>query len=301
MPATGNNSYRPLSLSIRLRADGFSFFVCDLQSAALVRGEHFPPQQTGQAESASAASVAARLVEALSRTEYCNSQIAQAYVLVDGPFTYVPLEHFRRDEASALHLLCIHDADARTTRVGYNILPMLEVAVLYALPVDVEEAILQFYPTARFFAAEAMLLERLASHAPLLATSYAAGRRLPLFVHVCDTTSTAATIAVCHFAEGQPPRDSACLRMANTFVCATAADALYFVLNVWQSLGLDGASDDLLLLGHDSPLLSELRQSLSEYVLSVRQVRADTLFPNLSLAREAEVPLDLMALLLNRL
>ena len=302
MPATGNNSYRPLSLSIRLRADGFSFFVCDLQSAALLRGEHFTLQPTTDEAGSHQPALAERLAEALARTEYCNRQIAQAYVLVDAPFTHVPLEHFRRDEAAAMHVLCIHDADERTMRVGYNILPMLEVAVLYGLPRDVEEAVLQFYPTARFFAAEAMLLECLAANAPMLATSADPAQRLPLFVHVAPAAAdAAATVAVYHFADSQPPRDIASLRMANTFSCSTAADALYFVLNVWQSLGLDGSTDDLILLGHKSPMLDELRQSLSDYVLSVRHVAADELFPNLSLAREAEVPLELMALLLNRL
>lgn len=303
MPATGNKSFRPLSLSIRLRADGFSFFVCDVQSAALVRGEHFTVAKTAaDGEAIATPSLADRLLQALSQKEYFNPQIDQVYVLADAPFAHVPLEHFRRDEASALYGISVDMDENRPQRVGYNILPVLEVAVLYAIPSDVEETILQFYPTARFFAAEAMLLERLAAHAPQLAVNTDADRPLPLFVGVSENgINGETTLGIYHFADTQPSRDTATLNFANTFRISSSADALYFILNVWQSLGLNGNTDELLLLGHKSALIEELRASLSEYVATVRQLEANSLFPNISLAREQEVPLDLMALLLNRL
>lgn len=309
MPATGSKSFRPLSLSIRLRTDGFSFFVCDVQAPALVRGEHFltddtPEATTPDAEAAAstggAGRLASRLAQALSRKEYFNSQIDQVYVLADGPFCHVPLEHFRRGEAATLYSCAVGATDG--VRVGYNILPVLEVAVLYAIPAEVEETILQFYPTARFFASEAMLLERLAIHAPRLAADDGRGAALPLFVSVSEGGPSAPDVlAVYHFAADDPSREAPLLRFANTFCVTTADDALYFILNVWHTLGLDGTTDELLLLGQTSPLLAQLRTALADYVVGLRHVAVGDLFPNVSLAREAEVPLDLMALLLNRL
>ena len=153
MQATGNKSYHPLSLSIRLRADGFSFFVCDLQTSSLIRGEHF--------RLADSLSLAEQLTQELTRPDYFNRQIDQCFVLVCTPSTRVPLEEFHREEAAALYALAFNQEDAAEQRVAYNILPQLESAEIYAIPADVEEAVLQFYPTARFFASRAILMERL--------------------------------------------------------------------------------------------------------------------------------------------
>ena len=96
MQETGKNkAYHTLSLSIRLRADGFSFFVCDLQSGSLMRGEHFT-LATGE-------TIAERLVTELSRSDYFNRQINQAFVMTDAASTLVPLEEFRREEVSQLY------------------------------------------------------------------------------------------------------------------------------------------------------------------------------------------------------
>ncbi|MBR1665068.1 MAG: DUF3822 family protein, partial [Bacteroidaceae bacterium] len=95
MPATGNKSYHPLSLSIRLRADGFSFFVCDLQTSSLIRGEHFRLTDS--------VSLAEQLSQELTRPDYFNRQIDQCFVLVCTASTRVPLEEFHREEAAALY------------------------------------------------------------------------------------------------------------------------------------------------------------------------------------------------------
>ena len=114
MPATGNNSYTPLSLSIRLRADGFSFFVCDVQSNSLIQGEHFAATE--------ACPLPELLQRELARPEYFNRQIVQAYVLVCTPSTHVPLEAFRRDEATELFACTFPHQSIIDHRVAYTIL-----------------------------------------------------------------------------------------------------------------------------------------------------------------------------------
>lgn len=284
MPATGNKSFRPLSLSIRLRADGFSFFVCDIQTAALIRGEHF----RGDADTAQA------IAEVLQRKEYSGSQIDQVYVLAQPPFCHVPLEHFRREEATAFYKLAVNSDTTVPPRVGYNILPSLEVAILYAIPADVEEVILQYFPTARFFASQAMLIERLAVNAESLRDDDSDA--LPLFVCIDDFQ-----LSVHHFIPDATATETPRLHFTNTFNVATTDDALYFILAVWKALGLNATKDTVILLGQPSPLLQELHDALADYVINLRQIAADSLFPNISLAREREVPLDLMSLLLNRI
>lgn len=276
MPATGNKSYHPLSLSIRLRADGFSFFVCDLQTSSLIRGEHF--------RLADSLSLAEQLTQELTRPDYFNRQIDQCFVLVCTPSTRVPLEEFHREEAAALYALAFDQGNAAEQRVAYNILPQLESAEIYAIPADVEEAVLQFYPTARFFASRAILMERLL----LLEEDQPEQQRR---LYVCSETDAYSLYAF----------DGRRLRYANTFQIASVPDALYFILNVWKQLELDQQKDSLKLLASQDENNEELRQALSEYLLYIEALSPADIFPRVPLAREKQVPVDLMALLLNRI
>lgn len=276
MPATGNKSYHPLSLSIRLRADGFSFFVCDLQTSSLIRGEHFRLTDS--------VSLAEQLSQELTRPDYFNRQIDQCFVLVCTPSTRVPLEEFHREEAAALYDLAFCQKENGGQRVAYNILPQLESAEIYAIPSDVEEAILQFYPTARFFASRAILMER------LLLLEEDMPQQLQR-LYVCAEDEAYSLYAF----------DGRRLRFANTFQLSSVPDALYFILNVWKQLELDQQKDCLKLLNPQGEHDEQLRQALSEYLVNIEVLNPTDIFPRVPLAREKQVPVDLMALLLNRI
>ena len=277
MPATGNNSYTPLSLSIRLRADGFSFFVCDVQSNSLIQGEHFAATE--------ACPLPELLQRELARPEYFNRQIAQAYVLVCTPSTHVPLEAFRRDEATELFAFTFPHQSIIDHRVAYTILPELESVELFAVNREVEDIILQYYPTARIFASRSMLIERLSRYAD---DTLSEGRHL--FCCLGDEG-----VEVVMFADGR-------LRYANTFAEHQLSNIQYFVLNAWQTLGLDAETDCLVVVADESYAdLKALRQGFGLYLRHIDSVNPSDLFPNVALARERKMPLDLKALLLNRM
>ena len=276
MPATGNKRYHPLTLSIRIFADGFSFFVCDPQTSSLIRGEHF---------SLGEESLADRMHHELSRSDYNNRQIDQAYILITSPSLHVPLEEFHRDEASAFYAFSLAEQDMSNLRVAYTIQPELESVEVYAIPRDLEEVILQFYPTARFFASRAMLMERLMHF-----DQNADERHRRLFVRV-----SAEGLDIIAFDKGR-------LRFSNNFDSTVSADIQYFVLNVWQLLGFDAEQDHLALI-YETPLeqAKALQSALALYVRHVDLLPPADLFSRVPLARETEVPVDLKALLLNRL
>ena len=278
MPATGSKPYHPLSLSIRLHADGFSFFVCDLQTSSLIRGEHF--RRTDSLP------LADQLLQELSRPDYFNRQIDQCFVLICTSSTHVPLEEFRRDEASALYAFTFANQPMSQLRVAYNILPQLESAELYAIPLDVEEAILQFYPTARFFASRSILMERLLSCDEDHRKRHEEKRLYAV--------AEAEGYSLFSFKEHR-------LYFANTFFVNNPANALYFLLNTWQMLQFDALNDHLVLVAPQSGRDEQLHQSLAQYLLHVKLLQPTDLFPRVPLAREKQVPLDLMALLLNRI
>ncbi len=276
MPATGNKRYHPLTLSIRIFADGFSFFVCDPQTSSLIRGEHF---------SLGEESLADRMHHELSRSDYNNRQIDQAYILITSPSLHVPLEEFHRDEASAFYAFSLAEQDMSNLRVAYTIQPELESVEVYAIPRDLEEVILQFYPTARFFASRAMLMERLMHF-----DQDADERHHRLFVRV-----SAEGLEIIAFDKGR-------LRFSNSFDSTVSADIQYFVLNVWQLLGLDAEQDHLALIYETSlEQAKALQSALALYVRHVDLLPPADLFSHVPLARETEVPVDLKALLLNRL
>jgi len=286
MPATGSKSYHPLSLSIRLRADGFSFFVCDPQTNSLIRGEHF--------RLADDEALATRLQHELGRPDYFNRQIEQAFVLVGTPSTHVPIEEFHRGEAAEFYHFTFAGHDPSTERVAYTILPELESVEIYAIPHDVEEVILQYYPTARLFASRAMLTERI-----FHVYEDNADDAKQLFVCLYD-----GHIDVIAFAESH-------LRFANTFEATAPANIQYFVLNIWQMLRLDAEADRLVLITEtasadsgtsvDSSTLSSLQQGFSLYLRNIDTLTPDDLFSHVPLAREKQMPLDMKALLLNRI
>ena len=277
MPATGNKSYHPFSLSIRIHADGFSFFVCDPQTSSLVRGEHFRRSDS--------VPLAQQLQQELCKPDYFNRQIDQAYVLISSPSTRVPLEEFHRDEASALYALTFANEDMTAVRVAYTIQPQLESVELYAIPLDIEETVLQFYPTARFFASRAMLMERLLRYDE--DTQIEGAQRMFL----CPEENGFSLYA---FADGH-------LRFANCFATEHTADSLYYALNTWQTLGFQALKDHLVLCLATETEAEALKQALAEYVLHVDVALHNDLFPRVPLAREKQVPADLKALLLNRL
>ncbi len=276
MPATGNKSYHPLTLSIRIFADGFSFFVCDPQTTSLVRGEHF--QLNGE-------SLPIRLRRELNRSDYYNRQIDQVYVLICTPSLHVPLEEFRREEAAALYAFTFAGQDMSSLRVAYTIQAELESVEVYAISRDVEEVVLQFYPTARFFASRALLMERLMRYGQDAGSDC---RRL----NVCISNEGLELVA---FKEDR-------LLFANTFDCTASPDIQYFTLHVWQMLDYDAEEDCLTLIVEKADeQIQALQTAFSAYVRHVELLPAASLFSNVPLAREDEVPTDLKALLLNRL
>lgn len=277
MPATGNKSYHPLSLSIRIHADGFSFFVCDPQTSSLVRGEHF--------RTSDSMSLAQQLQQQLSRPDYFNRQIDQTYVLLCSPATRVPLEEFHRDEAAAVYGHVFASQHIDELRVAYTIQPQLESVEIYAIPREVEEAILQYYPTARLFASRAMLMERLLR----FDEDYRQGNAH--YLYMCPEEKGFSLFA---FKDGH-------LWLANTFHSDYLIDTLYYTLNIWQTLGFDNRNDHLVLCYQLASDAEPLRKALAEYIVNVQTVLHTVIFPNVPLAHEKQVPADLKALLLNRL
>ena len=282
MPATGNNHYLAFTLSIRLSADGFCFYVCNPQDNSLIRSERFTVSSEEE--------IAEKLQQELSRKEYFNRNIDQVFVLTCSPSTRVPMELFRREEAQTLYELAFSVPNIEQYHIIYNILPRLEAIELYRIRRDIEDIILQFYPTARFFGTNAMLLERLL-HIEEEASPDV--RRL----YLCMLPEQ---LSLFHFQNGN-------LVFANNFPISSINDTLYLILYTWKMLDLNVETDHLVTFANELPSkfiasnLSHLVKALSDYISHIDSIMSATLFPRIPLAHEKAIPLDLLALLLNRL
>lgn len=273
MQATGNKTFSPYTLSIRITADGFSFFLNNATEPALVRHEAYSVRP-GE-------SLAEALREALAASPLAAKATDRIFVISTLPATRVPLDHFRQDEAETLYRLTFPEANLRTHSLFYNILPSLEVAELCLLDKQMEQ----------------VLKERFAHHLHRISAGSCVAETLKTYEDACPQHTRRlyavfgqADIQVFSFLNRQ-------LQFANSYPRSTAANALYFLLQAWKSLGLDAQKDACLLI--QAP--ADIPAALCAYLAHVEALRPSLLCPTLPQALTDTLPFDVQALFTNKL
>ncbi len=271
MQVTGNKTGRSYSLSIRLRTDGFSFFVNNPSDLAFIQKEDYT---VGEGEE-----YANRLQQALQNSSLCSKSNAGVYVLTTMPDTRVPLEHFKKDEAEALFRLTFSQADPHKHRIVYNILPSLEVVELSAIDKDVERVLQERYPIGlQFLGTEGVMLEALQTYNE---QQNAKNSRLYVYFHDGE-------MFLFRFQEGK-------LNFANSYAVAGQQDAVYYLLYAWKLMELNASADECLLVG-TSPFIG-LLPTLRTYLRQVKEITPRHLFPNLPQTAISQIPFDIFILL----
>ena len=124
MQETGNNQSQTYNLSIRLHADGFSFYSYNPTRTEPVAIEDYIYHEEE--------SVAETLKKAIAQSAIVRKRNNPVvYGLVTGLSMQVPLECFRKEEAHALYRLTY--AQEKTGKTYYNILPHLEIAQIFTV------------------------------------------------------------------------------------------------------------------------------------------------------------------------
>ena len=269
MQATGNKQQQTYNLSIRLRADGFSFYGCSTANAATVETEHYTCAE-GE-----------RMADTLERAIAQSALLRQGapgvvYGLASGPSMQIPLECFRKEEVHALYRLTY--AQEKTGKTYYNILPHLEIAQIFTIDPETERALCQHFAGIRFYHNHSMLMEKIwmtEQHGqPRLYACFDEGE---MFVFC--------------FKEQR-------LQYANTFPTDVAGNAAYYLLSAWKGLELDAQTTPCVLLGQSS-LKDETARQLAKFVRNVKNASATDIFKRSTLARNPQIPFDLLALLAN--
>lgn len=270
MQATGNNQNQSYSLSICLKADGFSFYGYNPAMAEPIAIEsHTYNKEEPATETLKKALQASSIIQ--------KNNHALVYGLVDSPAMQVPLEYFRKEDANAFYRLTY--TREKYGKTYYNILPHLEIAQIFAIDLEIEQVLSQYFPNIKFYHSHAMMLEKIS----LLERKDKP--RLYVYFHEQD-------IFIFHYQDQR-------LKYANTFFSGTTADnAVYFILSVWKNLGLDMQNGECMLIG-ESEIKQSAAQYLSKYLHHVKNTATTDIYRRSPLARNPQVPFDLLTLLSN--
>ena len=251
------------TLSIRLSADGFCFSA------------HHPKRPDEYAfmpfDVNPQLPVPANLKQARESLQMLQYPYGRVQVLfVDEPWTLVPTEFYEPESGRTLYEV---NFPLTTERQQLVERPMpTGQTLLFTVDKSVLKWTENFFPGAVFIHAMEPVL-RFAMHAQ-------------------------TNLFLCHFHERVV--DFVCVRQgkllfANAFTNDDVENASYFLLNVWQTLGLSQIDDVLTLAGKGS-LVRSFRSSIQRFVRHVEILSPASVFHASELARVDNVPFDLQAL-----
>lgn len=282
MLETGNNISTSQRLSIRITADGFSFYIHTAEQR-LLSVRSFPwrtdlpdeqPQKTKGCQKAT------QLRQVLKDNKLISPTCSSVNILVCTPSTRIPLEGFHKEDTENLYRLIYPSSQG--VQVHYNVLPSLEVVELFALEPEISDMLAECYADVHFYGKHTLLLERLARLVPAMPP------RQRLFVYTDGNGMS--TFAF----------NGKSLRFANSYPAENIADITYFLLYIWKTLELQAETDECILMGGGTVSHLEIISSLRRYLRNVSVLAPSRLFNLASIPRSIQQPpLDVYPLILN--
>jgi len=233
-------------LTIRIGQGSLAFAAPDATAVGQVRYLPYTVR--------SGVSMAANLREAFKTEDMLNEGWTRAQVMVDTPTVMLPLEDFfeqdeQRNSLFYHHAITGHEHDV----VLSTVLPSLNAAVLFAMNKDLKLVVDDHFEDVRFMA----LSQPVWGH--LHRRSFT-GTRRKLYGYFHDKS-----MEVFAFQQNR-------FRFCNRYAVTTALDAVFFLLAVWQQLGMDTQKDELHVVGtlpDKEAFLTEIRKYLQNaYVIN---------------------------------
>ena len=258
------NQSSQYTLSIRVSADGFCFAL------------HHPEQVGEYAFMPYEVDPRLPVPANLKRAKESLSMLSHTYghtnlLIVDSPYTLVPAEYCSPEAVRDMYLQNFPLTPSHQ-QVECGDVCGGKVKLLYA----VDKALMHW--------ADILFPGAVVSHSlqPILTYLINAGAR-SFLVNIHEKKADVIYV------------DAGRLQFANTFDYANPDDAAYYVLGVWQALGLSQTDDALTLAGKASDLRA-LRRTLERFVRHVDVVQRAAMFHGTELARLDSVPFDLCTL-----
>lgn len=242
MPVTGNNT-SIYNLSIRITADGFSFFVTEAFSGDLMHREDFQMQE-GE-------TLSQTLAKMLIRPTIQRQSYNKVRVVIDSDSTCIPLDEFRREDLQSYYKLVFDNVDIEANNICYTVLPQIEVVETFAMPKDICAAIAEIYPDAIYVNSYAMVMER-----TIKFCKFRNPASCPLFVYIQNRQMFIYSIF----------QDR--LLFANSFNLEHEQNALYFLLSVWKELAYD-VYENICFIGGETGPSRQLAEEAKAYLQHV--------------------------------
>ena len=244
MLATGNKSLTGYRLSIRFRADGFSFSVLNTLDGSTVQTDRFRVSEPNAAADV--------LRQALRKPYLMDYRFQSVELVADTQTTIVPLEHFNKGDMLAFYRLCFPNQQASLADMQYQILSSLEAVVLFRLDQDILRIVQECYPDVKVCCTDAQQLEhfadlqgkRLAPEDAEQRDTYACFDENRMFVAVFRRSK---------------------LQYAVSQDASNDDDRTFLLLGIWKSLELRAQKDACHLEGASK----ELQKTLGEYILNI--------------------------------
>lgn len=210
MPETGNKHIY-YNLSIRVKADGFSFLVTEGSSGDNLHcSEHVVSE--GQ-------QVHELLAEKLNMPEIKQYGFSRVRIMTQTGATCIPMPEFCVEDLANLYDIVFPAHDKEHLEIGYTHLPQLDVVEVYLIPKDVRQVVMKVYPDATVTNANAVILGHF--------FTYSKRNQLPdnsLFIY-----TTPLLLYLFSIKDGK-------LSFANTYSLEQPQDSLFYVLSVWKLL-----------------------------------------------------------------
>ena len=248
MQVTGNNNQIHYNLSIRITADGFSFFGTEATLGDLMHREDFQCQDSEQLPRQISKMI---LRPTIQRHEYDNVR-----VVIDSNTTCIPLEEFRKEDLQKFFTIVFPNLDTQRELVCYTILRNLNTVQIYTVPRSIRIAISETYPDATYTNSHAVVLERVDDfsrrHEQPVKPLFAYAQRDQLFLFSIHQNTLL-------FANSFPIEDG------------EGKNALYYILSVWKSMGLNERENRCYISGDPEPA-EKLAEEARKYLLYVEKI-----------------------------
>ena len=233
------NKSEQYTLSIRLSADGFSFYI------------HHPSKEDEKCyvpyKVDVSYSMTANIKEMLASTEILKHTFKKVNILIESPrFTFVPFDLYEDDHSDTLFYQNFSKIDNET--VLCNILGKSNTVLLFGMDKHAHQLLGEQFPNARIFACVCPLMEHFTQKSR-------DNNFRKLYAHFQPNQMT-----IFAFDKGK-------LLLVNTFNCKQISDRVYYMLYVWQQLGFSQEKDQLYLTGkmdNQEELLTELNKFLRQ-------------------------------------
>lgn len=257
-------------LSIRLSTDGFSFSIYHPQNTKEILFSSSPVNTQR--------SMAANVKAYLTETEELKHKFKQVNILIHtSRYTSVPLELYEDEQTELLFYQNLPQQNNEV--ILCNILGKSNVVILFGLDKLTHLFLTEHFPEARLFASVSPLTE--------------------YFSHKCKNGSGHNLFAIFHpenievigFKEDK-------LSILNTYPASGMNDSCYYLLNIWQQMGLSQEEDRLYINGNNRvERWNELSQILKKYIRKLFIINPQMEFNDTEMSRIEGISFDMLSLI----